>query len=175
MALRAPGTLLPPGSPLSASLWPSPGPYPERGKGMGEGTGGCDGSPPHGRGSHPWGPGVLAAAAAPSAPTSPGPGPYLTVPPGSLPDRASRAGDQVGQREHGRLAPSPSKLHGGAQPWAPRDQAGAPDAGRPAHPGALGLECSGHHVLQEVRRARVGGAEASLCLGPCSLSTLRRG
>lgn len=99
-----------------------------------------------------------AAAAAPSAPV--GPGPYLTAPPGSPPDRASAAGDQVGQREHCGPAPSPSELHGRAQPWAPRDEAAAPGAGRATHPGTLGLECSGHRVLQEVRRAREGGAGA---------------
>lgn len=99
-----------------------------------------------------------AAAAAPSAPV--GPGPYLTVPPGSPPDRARAAGDQVGQCEHGGPAPSPSELHGRAQPWAPSDEAAAPGAGRAAHPGTLGLECSGHRVLQEVRRARQGGAGA---------------
>lgn len=33
---------------------------------------------------------------------------------------------------------------------------------------ALLLECSGHHVPEEVRRAWVGGAAAGPCVGPCS-------
>jgi len=172
LALRAPGMLLPPRSPLLASVgrsWSLPR--------EGEGDHCLRCLPAPGPGAHPWGPGVPAAAAAPAAPISPGPGPgpYLTGPPGSPPDRASRAGDQVGQREHRRPDPSPSKLHGGAQPWAPRDQAEPLGQAGPPTQAALGLECSGHHVLQEVRRARVGGAEAGLCLGPCSRSALRRG
>ena len=163
------------GDPLLVSPWASPCPGPERTEhwGQGEGAGACDDPLPRALKTTLRALGCCSCR--PTHPTRAWPSPYLMVLPNSPLEDSGTAGNQVGQCEHRCPAPSPSKLHGGAQPWAPRDQAGAPGVGRPSHQHVLGLECSGHHVLQEVRRARVGGAEAGPCLGPCSHSTLRRG
>lgn len=106
----------------------------------------------------------------------PAPARYLTVPPRGPRDGASRAGDQVGQREHCGPAPAPPTAPGssGAQHRPARAQAGARCAGRPPTQASWCWNVPGTMFPGgEGGRGRRG--RAGPCVGPCSPSPPRRG